>query len=316
MIKWQLPSGAEYFPLFPNAISSMPTSRTTFSSTITKEFLTSFFEEVQVEGIPACIDMGGVDILPEHHLGTLCGLPIRDIIFINCTQGLIDQIHDDLPNCHPLAEIGIVIVIGDSIRLERIILLAKELNISDIRSNYCQTVVKSCLEPFPEGETLPSSSVNSSKYFNAKKIFSNPPQLRMISYYLAESLWNSDLRSADLIFSCSHTGSLFASIVAQLVQKPFYSMLNLGPSLALKSRFGMDKLRNKNIVLIADMICMGTELRVTESIVKILDGNLLGAIAITRYNSSEKYSVKSLVGRKQLENMQYHVTIPPLSAEQ
>lgn len=145
---------------------------------------------------------------------------------------------------------------------------------------------------------LESSGIWSNKYVDLKKLFSNSDEYTYIIYKMAETT-QKYYNNADALISTSKTGSVFANLIGQLLNKKVVHYVGVGPKFALS----VDEVKNsirkgKKYIYICDFICLGTELKILNALIKSGNADLLGGVGVASYiNTSDIRLNDSIVGK-------------------
>lgn len=127
---------------------------------------------------------------------------------------------------------------------------------------------------------LDSSSVFSNKYINLKNLFVNPEDTQFIIYKLSE-LAAKNMNEYDYLISASKTGAVIANLVGQMINKDVFYCSGIGPRFAVHlNEIGYSIPPNKKFMFIYDFLCLGTEHKLLNYIIKSCKSDLVGSVGV------------------------------------
>lgn len=179
-----------------------------------------------------------------------------------------------------------------------------------IHKNYFSEVVKEeALKDHPGDVPFGSTPVYSEKYFNAKSIYIYQPDFNVFVDSMVRAINSADFDSFDMIVSSSYGGSFFAGPVAHLLGVPMHCFIDIGPKVKFKHGLDWDNGHDKKCLLVADMICMGTELRVAQQLLSTIGSNIVGCASIALYNHHDSVKCISLLDKNDMESIGYSISL-------
>lgn len=150
-----------------------------------------------------------------------------------------------------------------------------------------------------ESDFLDSSGIYSTAYIHIKRIFYSFHDYLYIIYKLAEKIADMNIDKIDAIISTSKTGGIVASLVGNLLGIKVVHCLGLGPKNIMPIETINEKLRKgRNYFLVSDFICLGTEIKIINTIMMCSKARLIGGVSIASYiDLSSKNYIDSVVGK-------------------
>jgi hypothetical protein len=139
-----------------------------------------------------------------------------------------------------------------------------------------------------------SSSVYLTSYIDIKKMISEGTSFFMYCLYqLALKIKeNWDIHNSDKpTLVCQNLNSSFiSSILSNLLQLDIVILDHVGPINTLYSTLSNKIEKNKNYIIVSDMVCLGTEVKITKNLIAFLGGKVIGNVSIVKldtYNSED-----------------------------
>lgn len=173
-----------------------------------------------------------------------------------------------------------------------------------------------------QGEKLEhtSSSVSLTTYIDIKRLIIEKRSFMLYSVYRlamkiqAHWLKNDVTDKKKPILVCqSLNGSYIASVLASLLDLDLYMLDQVGPINKLYRAIGAKIKADADYIVVSDMVCMGTEVKIVKNIIEYLGGNYIGNVALVRaflkqFNNTEEVMLINKHNCKQL-NYQINVSI-------
>lgn len=146
---------------------------------------------------------------------------------------------------------------------------------------------------------LDSSGIYSNYYIRIKNIFYYPNIYTYVIYRLVEHISEfQDFNKIDALISTSKTGGIIATLVGAMLNKKVIHCLGIGPKNVADIENINEKIRpGKCYYLILDFICLGTEVKIINTIVTCLKASIIGGVAVSSYidiQSNNDYNTSSL----------------------
>ena len=146
-----------------------------------------------------------------------------------------------------------------------------------------------------------SSLVKINKYINIKKFIENDREFVLYSIYrLARKMqehqdkegkkWEELFKSEDkpILVCQSFNGSFIASVLSTLLGLDMFMIDGVGPINKLYRNIGATIEAKKKYIVVSDVVCLGTEVKITKNIIEYLGGIYLGNVSIVRMKPIEE----------------------------
>lgn len=141
-----------------------------------------------------------------------------------------------------------------------------------------------------------SSSVYLSSYVDIKKFITQGKPLMLYAIYsLAMKIkkhWlvkDGDRQNLPVLVCQSLNGSFIASVLSALLNLDMYILDQIGPINKLYRNLGSKISSEKNYIIVSDVVCLGTEIKIAKSIINYHGGIYRGNVSIIRVNSIKEY---------------------------
>ncbi|WP_286751754.1 MULTISPECIES: hypothetical protein [Sphingobacterium] len=165
---------------------------------------------------------------------------------------------------------------------------------------------KNELKPFSEehGKQHTSSFVYLTSYINVKSFMSEKKGLLMYAIYLLASKvlkeWrkkgpipfyskeNNEKQDTPILVCQSLNSAYIVSILSNLLKLDVLILDKIGPINKLYSSLGKNIIDKKNYIVVSDMVCLGTEVKIVKNIIQFLGGSYLGNISLIKTETLKK----------------------------
>ena len=138
-----------------------------------------------------------------------------------------------------------------------------------------------------------SSSVELTSYIDIKKLMVQDRAFMLYSIYrLAMKIsahWLNNEKKPVLVCQ-SLNGSYIASVLSVLLDLDLYILDQVGPINKLYRSLGAKVKADVNYIVISDMVCLGTEVKIVKNIIEYLGGNYVGNASIVRTNCGRTFN--------------------------
>ncbi len=316
MIEWNYHDVFVWIPVAAN----VPDHRLLFdvrseSLEANESLVSAIVATAQQPGPPLVVDLSFLKRIEDHSFTAIAdGELQRDVLITGGHDKLLDRVVDDV---RPAARYWREVQVGGSRCFFRPAIAGSDALASLQATWDHERVVKeyavAAVSAYLRGNdvTLPSSGLRASHYLNVKLLFGDPTHVRILTFALAERIVGLVQRDAfGIVLATSYTGSLVAANIAMLLDKPLHCVVNLGPKFLVKTSLSAEPLKRAKALLVADMICTGTEARMAQAALSVLGGRLVAAAALANYLEVPNVANIALVGRQDLEPLGYKVEIP------
>lgn len=138
-----------------------------------------------------------------------------------------------------------------------------------------------------------SSSVKLTSYIDIKRFIIEEKTLMLFAIYrLAMKMqthWLNDKKKKPILVCQSLNGSFIASVLSSLLNLDLYILDQVGPINKLYRTLGAKIKEGANYIVVSDMVCLGTEVKIVKNIIEYLGGNYVGNVTIVRTKSIREY---------------------------
>ncbi|AYZ36114.1 hypothetical protein EGY07_11265 [Chryseobacterium indologenes] len=165
---------------------------------------------------------------------------------------------------------------------------------------------KNELKPFSEehGKQHTSSFVYLTSYINVKSFMSEKKGLLIYAIYLLASKvlkeWrkkgpipfyskeNNEKHDTPILVCQSLNSAYIVSILSNLLKLDVLILDKIGPINKLYSSLDKNIIDKKNYIVVSDMVCLGTEVKIVKNIIQFLGGSYLGNISLIKTETLKK----------------------------
>lgn len=138
-----------------------------------------------------------------------------------------------------------------------------------------------------------SSSVYLTKYIDVKRMISlEKPMFIYALYHLALKIVNKWDLSTGLggkgspILVCQNLNSSFiASVLSSLLKLDVLVLDHLGPINTMYSSLNKKIKENKCYIIVSDVVCLGTEVKIAKNLITFMGGNVYGNVSIVKVDT-------------------------------
>jgi len=242
-----------------------------------------------------------------------------NIVFINITKDIVNSLGYNFFN-HPDNLISDIIFF-DKITLDRRVkegykrfyffengnnFYPDDFRIEDAFKEH----FKNKLIPFSDdhGEQHTSSFVYLTSYINLKKFISHEKEFCMYAIYLLAvkvlKEWrkigpipfysdeNKEKQDTPILVCQSLNSSYIVSILSNLLKLDILILDKIGPINKLYSSLDKNIIEKKNYIVVSDIVCLGTEVKIVKNIIQFLGGFYLGNVSLIKTETLKKEHIK------------------------
>jgi orotate phosphoribosyltransferase len=309
MIGWEISNSFLYVPLNVNCLSTQGPACPLGYLLVSETTATSMLELCEEQGGPLVFDFFGINISDPRAFSVFDGASFnRPVLLTNVNEVCLNRIRDDgapLELEQSLSDDHTRAAWVGSARHEG---LPTEVRM--LEGRFTRAYLSSRADVLTDlNDILPSTPVHATKYYDVKKLCITENGLQIVATGLAIMVLRKRI-DYDYVVASSHTGALVAAPVSVLLAKPLHCWTELGPAFRPKRRTHWIEGRGKKCLLVADVICMGSEARAAQAFVTASGGQLVGCAAVASYLPSPGLPCLSLLNRGDLERMGYQLSVP------
>jgi hypothetical protein len=153
-----------------------------------------------------------------------------------------------------------------------------------------------------------SSYVYLTSYINIKKFISHEKQLCLFSIIKlaikALKEWRQsapippyfpDIKNeikAPILVCQSLNSSYFVSVLSNLLKLDVLILDKIGPINRIYNSMNKSIIQDRNYIVVSDLVCLGTEVKIVKNIIEFLGGRYLGNIALIKTETLKKKDIK------------------------
>lgn len=154
------------------------------------------------------------------------------------------------------------------------------------------------LIPFVNSHSEPhtSSFVYLSSYVDVKSFFSKEQEFMLYSIYrLAMKIkkeWSDELKEEPILICQSLNSSFIVGILSTLLKLDILIIDKIGPINKLYNRLSKHILEKRKYIVVSDLVCLGTEVKIVKNLIEFIGGKYLGNVAIIKTETLSKKHIK------------------------
>lgn len=168
------------------------------------------------------------------------------------------------------------------------------INTSELFKSEFQKKIAKHIEPHERPHT--SSFVYLSSYVDLKKFMSHEKCFFLFSMYkLAMKVsirWSYELKKHPILICLSLNSSFLVSILSDLLKLDILIFDKIGPINKLYNRIDNTISNKRQYIVVSDLVCLGTEVKIVKSIIEFVGGKCLGSVALIKTETLKKSDIK------------------------
>lgn len=270
------------------------------------------------------LDFDGIETIQvnaiEERISDLCKEHKKAVVLANIKESLVKQVKS----------FGYIVDAKGKIKSKKVPNLYSYYSFCNMDYKLlsdCETVFKAAftekLKEYKHDKKIKhySSSVYLSAYINIKQfIIQDKPLVLYSIYRLARKMrikkeWKNSFESKDkpILICQSLNGSYIASVLSSLLGLDLFVIDGIGPVNKLYRSLGATIKTGKKYIIVSDMVCLGTEVKITKNIIEYLGGVYFGNVSIVRIESIKTYdNVESVfcIDKSNNDKFQYQIITP------
>ena len=173
-------------------------------------------------------------------------------------------------------------------------LATTDINVSEIFQSKFKELLKDHITKYSSPHT--SSYVYISHYVDLKKFISYQREFFLFAIYkLAikiRSEWYKDFADDPVLVCQSMNSSYIVSILSTLLKLDILVLDKIGPINKLYSRLDNVINENRKYIVVSDMVCLGTEVKIVKNLIQFIGGKYLGNVAIIKTQTLKPADIK------------------------
>lgn len=131
-----------------------------------------------------------------------------------------------------------------------------------------------------------SSFVYLNSFIDLKKFMSNErPFIYYSLYRLAIKItekWQPELNNKPILVGQSLTSTFIVSILSKLIKLDILVFDKIGPITKLYKKLEKHNFENRKYIVVSDLVCLGTEVKITKSLIEFSGGKYLGNVSLVK----------------------------------
>ena len=141
-----------------------------------------------------------------------------------------------------------------------------------------------------------SSFVYLHSFVDLKKFISNEtPFAYFVLYRLAikiKNKWQKELKNKPILVGQSLTSTFIVSILSKLLKLDILIFDKIGPITKLYNKLEKHNFENRKYIVVSDLVCLGTEVKITKNLIEFSGGKYLGNVAIVKIETLTRDDLK------------------------
>lgn len=159
-----------------------------------------------------------------------------------------------------------------------------ELDEKKIFNSEFERIIKNYIERYNEKHA--SSFIYLRSFIDLKKLISmERPFVYFALYKLAMKIkyrWNQEIKEKPILVSQSLTSTFIVSILSKLLKLDILVFDKIGPITKLYNKLEKHNFDKRKYIIVSDLVCLGTEVKITKSLIEFSGGQYLGNIALVK----------------------------------
>lgn len=141
-----------------------------------------------------------------------------------------------------------------------------------------------------------SSFIYLHSFIDLKKFISNEtPFIYYVLYRLAVKIknkWQEELDNNPILVGQSLTSTFIVSVLSKLLKLDILVFDKVGPITKLYNKLEKHNFENRKYIVVSDLVCLGTEVKITKSLIEFSGGKYLGNVSIIKVETLTRDDIK------------------------
>ncbi len=159
-----------------------------------------------------------------------------------------------------------------------------ELDEKKIFNSEFERIIKNYIERYNEKHA--SSFIYLRSFIDLKKLISiERPFIYFALYKLAMKIkyrWNQEIKEKPILVSQSLTSTFIVSILSKLLKLDILVFDKIGPITKLYNKLEKHNFDKRKYIVVSDLVCLGTEVKIAKSLIEFSGGQYLGNISLVK----------------------------------
>lgn len=190
------------------------------------------------------------------------------------------------------------------------IIYSIELNEKKIFNSEFERIIKNYIEKYNEKHA--SSFIYLRSFIDLKKLISfERPFVYFALYKLAMKIkykWSQEIKEKPILVSQSLTSTFIVSILSKLLKLDILVFDKIGPITKLYNKLEKHNFDKRKYIVVSDLVCLGTEVKITKSLIEFSGGQYLGNISLVKIETLTREDL-------QLDNIDRTIAIFSITRE-
>jgi hypothetical protein len=165
----------------------------------------------------------------------------------------------------------------------------KSINPKDVFEEELLEFIICFNDPLEKPHLHESSSVYLTAYIDIKKMISQGTNFMMFCLYqLAIKLkekWIKDMNDKPILVCQNLNSSFISSILSNFLQLDIVILDHVGPINTVYSTLNSKIEEDKKYIIVSDVVCLGTEVKITKNLIAFLGGKVIGNVSIVKLDT-------------------------------
>ncbi|VEH21458.1 Uncharacterised protein [Chryseobacterium nakagawai] len=162
---------------------------------------------------------------------------------------------------------------------------SNELRATVLFSNYFKELIKEkYISPYNQKHA--SSFVYLHSFIDLKKLISlERPFIYFALYKLAVKIyskWKSEIDNGPILVGQSLTSTFIVSILSKMLKLDILIFDKIGPINKLYNKLEKHSFENTKYIIVSDLVCLGTEVKITKNLIEFSGGKYLGNVSLVK----------------------------------
>ncbi|MEZ5017284.1 MAG: hypothetical protein R2800_09555 [Flavipsychrobacter sp.] len=153
--------------------------------------------------------------------------------------------------------------------------------------------IKQFIEPHKKPHT--SSYIYLTSYVDIKKFISYEKEFVLFSLYrLASKIqleWGQEIGMKPILICQSLNSAYIVSVLSNLLQLDILILDKIGPVNKLYNRIDSTIIKDRKYIVVSDLVCLGTEVKIVKNLIQFIGGRYLGNVAIIKTETLSKSDI-------------------------
>lgn len=168
------------------------------------------------------------------------------------------------------------------------------VNSNDLFTHAFKARIKEYVNTHSQPHT--SSFVYLTAYVDIKKFISYEKEFMLFSIYkLALKIqeeWKSKLDNNPILVCQSMNSAYIVSVLSNLLKLDILVLDKIGPIYKIYNTLAKTIDQNKEYIVVSDLVCLGTEVKIVKSLIQFIGGKYLGNVSIIKTETLSKSDIK------------------------